>query len=411
MVKKKYYLNTLTILVIAFSNINANINSSEKPLKIFFDSYGSLFRYVQTEINFVDIVRNPALAEIHILMNGTRTGGGGSEYTLTFVGRNGFLGVNDTLKHTFMSNVSEENRNRELIHLIKLGLVRYIARTPNNKYLSILFEKQFEKEIQKDKWDNWVFGIGLSGSFRAEEAKKRTHVATSFDIDRVSEESKFMTDIYISNDLEKYSSDEGSSTVHKRRRVINSLYVLSISDHFSAGFFTGFSNNTYTNIKSSYAISPAIEYNYFPYHEAVRRNFTFLYKMGYLYNDYYNTTIYFKDSESLIQQSLSIGYSLNETWGEARVYLTTSNFLHDFSKSKIQLWSWFNYRLTGGLGLNVRLETSYINDQLYLEQTGATLEEILFNQKSLATAYQYELSLGFHYTFGSIFNNVVNTRF
>jgi hypothetical protein len=54
---------------------------------------------------------------------------------------------------------------------------------------------------------------------------------------------------------------------------------------------------------------------------------------------------------------------------------------------------------------------SRINDQLYLPAEGATDEEILLRRRQLATSYRYRLSIGASYTFGSIFNNVVNTRF
>ncbi|MCB9207475.1 MAG: hypothetical protein H6612_07915 [Ignavibacteriales bacterium] len=408
MTQIKYFIFTSIFI---FSLNIAQENTDEKPFKIFFESYGSLFQYVQSEINFVDIVRNPDLAEIYILMDGARTGSGGSEYTFTFIGQNGFKGINDTLKHSFLQNTTLEQRNKELVNLIKSGLVRYIARTPYNKYLKINFEKEFKEEKIVDKWDGWVFGLGVVGSVEAEKSKKEYQWELDFDIDRVSEASKFMVDANSSNDFEKYTSDEGESSISKRRRIFRTLYVISISDHFSAGLFTGFTNSTYNNLKQAYDFSPAFEYNYFPYQESIRRNFTFLYRIGYVYNDYYNETIYFKNSENLFRHSLSIGYRLNETWGDAHFYLTTGNYLHDFSKAKVDLWSRIGYRLTGSLSFNIQAEVSYINDQLYLEQEGATLEEILFNQKSLATDYEYQLSLGFRYTIGSIYNNIVNTRF
>lgn len=400
------------VLALTITNSYSQELNEEKPLKIFFDSYGTLFRYVQTDIDFIDLVRNPQLANVHLMLNGARTGGGGSEYTLTFVGQNGFSGVNDTLKTSFTMKISSEERNKELVRLIRLGLVRYLIRTPFNSLLEINLTKKFQKEeIVEDNWDGWVFGIGVNGSFHGEESKKRFNWDFDIDIDRVSETSKFLIDANFGNDMEIYSSDEGESTIYKRQRSFRTLYVLSISDHFSAGFFSGFNNSTYNNIQAAYDISPAIEYNIFPYKESIRKNFTFLYRIGYVYHDYYNETIYFKNSENLFRHSLSIGYRINETWGEARVFLTANNFLHDLSKTRVELWSRLSYRLTGAFQIGVNVSASYINDQLYLEQTGATLEEILFNQKSLATAYQYRLGLGFRYTFGSIYNNIVNTRF
>ena len=50
-------------------------------------------------------------------------------------------------------------------------------------------------------------------------------------------------------------------------------------------------------------------------------------------------------------------------------------------------------------------------DQLYLPRAGATPEEILVRQQQLATTYRYSINFGLSYSFGSIFNNVVNPRF
>jgi len=41
----------------------------------------------------------------------------------------------------------------------------------------------------------------------------------------------------------------------------------------------------------------------------------------------------------------------------------------------------------------------------------ASLEEILLRRKELATEYEYSLSIGLSFTFGSIYSNVVNPRF
>jgi hypothetical protein len=68
-------------------------------------------------------------------------------------------------------------------------------------------------------------------------------------------------------------------------------------------------------------------------------------------------------------------------------------------------------RLVQGLSLNLSGHVSSINDQIYLPRDGASDEEILVQQRERATSYKYSVSLGLSYTFGSIFNNVVNPRF
>jgi len=44
-------------------------------------------------------------------------------------------------------------------------------------------------------------------------------------------------------------------------------------------------------------------------------------------------------------------------------------------------------------------------------RSGATLEEVLLRRTQLATSYSYYGSIGFSYTFGSIYSSVVNPRF
>jgi len=401
----------LFVLLLSSILLFSQNDTDKNPLKIFLDSGGSLFSYVQTDLNFVDIVRNAKLSDLHILMDVRRTGSGGRKYILTFIGQNGFKGKNDTLKYISMQNSSRDKINHDIVKLIKIGLVRYLAETPTWESINIDVDKEFVEQPLEDKWDGWVFGIGVNGSLKAEESRKEFKWDLDFDIDRVTQDSKFLIDSRISNELEIYKSENGESKASKRARSFRLLYVLSVSEHFSAGFFSGYSNSTYRNLKLSYNFSPAIEYNVFPYQESVRRNFTFLYRIGYEYNNYYNQTIYFKNSENLLQHSLSIGYRINEVWGDTHFYLTLRNYLHDISKTRIQLWSRFSYRLTGAFSINFQGEVSYVNDQLYLEQEGASLEEILLNQKSLATQYEYQIWAGFRYTFGSIYNNIVNTRF
>ena len=52
-----------------------------------------------------------------------------------------------------------------------------------------------------------------------------------------------------------------------------------------------------------------------------------------------------------------------------------------------------------------------IHNQLNLPKAGASDEDILLRQKELATQFSFFTNLTIFYTFGSIYNNVVNPRF
>ncbi|MEE4215755.1 MAG: hypothetical protein V2I34_11870 [Bacteroidales bacterium] len=63
------------------------------------------------------------------------------------------------------------------------------------------------------------------------------------------------------------------------------------------------------------------------------------------------------------------------------------------------------------LSINLGGSFAFIHNQVSLVKGGASSEETLLRRKELETNYNYFMHLGFSYTFGSIYNNVVNPRF
>jgi hypothetical protein len=52
-----------------------------------------------------------------------------------------------------------------------------------------------------------------------------------------------------------------------------------------------------------------------------------------------------------------------------------------------------------------------VNDQLYLVRGQLSDNQVIARQQALATNYRFFLNFGMSYTFGSIYNTVVNPRF
>ena len=156
---------------------------------------------------------------------------------------------------------------------------------------------------------------------------------------------------------------------------------------------------------------PAIEYDLFPYSESTRRQLRILYAAGYNYVNYMDSTIYNKIKESLWMHSISATYEVVQKWGSVDVSLSYSNYFHDWSKNNLSLNGYLNLRIAKGLSVTLGGGASLIHDQLGLVKADLSTDEILLQRKELATQYQYFTSFGFTYTFGSIYNNVVNPRF
>jgi len=64
-------------------------------------------------------------------------------------------------------------------------------------------------------------------------------------------------------------------------------------------------------------------------------------------------------------------------------------------------------------GLSVRFGGGYewIHDQVYLPKGDRDQADLLLRRRALLTGFEYNAFVGLTYTFGSIFNNVVNPRF
>ena len=70
-----------------------------------------------------------------------------------------------------------------------------------------------------------------------------------------------------------------------------------------------------------------------------------------------------------------------------------------------------NIQLVKGLRFNLFGSYSRVRDQLSLAKGNVSEEDLLLRLRQLKTAYKYFFVTGLSYTFGSIFNNVVNPRF
>jgi hypothetical protein len=158
-------------------------------------------------------------------------------------------------------------------------------------------------------------------------------------------------------------------------------------------------------------ILPGIEYDLFPYSESTRRQLRILYSVGFKYVNYIDTTIYDKTREPLWLHSLLASYQVVQKWGSVDVSLNYSNYFHDWSKNNLSLYGYLSLRIAKGLSVNFGGGASLIHDQLGLLKQNLSTDEILLRRKELETQYEYYTSFGFTYTFGSIYNNVVNPRF
>jgi hypothetical protein len=359
----------------------------------------------------VNYVRDRKEADIHLLITTQRTGSGGQEYTIAFIGKNEYKDIQDTLKFVTQPTDTDDDIRKEIVRVLKMGLVPYLAKTPIADYLSISFMEEVEPTSVEDKWNFWVFSVSLNSSFSGEKRRNDIWLRGNFSANRITPDLKIRMGLSARYEEDNFEIEEETITSTSERQSFRGLFVKSISEHWSVGAWLSAYSSTYSNIKLALSPTPAIEYNLFPYSESTRRQLRFLYRVGPTFNNYMEETIYLKSSESLLNESLAITLELKEPWGTISTTLEGSHYFHDFSKNRVEIWSDLSLRIFKGLSLNLWAGFLAIHDQLSLPKGEASIDEVLLERRELETNYDYYVSIGLRYTFGSVFSNVVNPRF
>jgi len=374
--------------------------------------YMQVSDYIRREIPFINYVRDIKDAGVYIISTSQRTGSGGIEYSYFLVGQNQYTGMNDTLTIVTSPDETSDMIREKQVNTLKMGLMRYVAKTPLAKYMRISFSEPLSETVSSDKWDSWVFKSSISGYLNGQKTYKSNYFAGTLSASRITEDWKInFYARYYKNSSKFIINDVTTIRSSNDSKYISALVVKSLSDHWSIGGSTKTGSSSYDNERSQLSLMPGIEYDIFPYSESTRKQLRILYSAGYNYVNYIDSTIYDKTKEHLWLHSLSASYEVVQKWGSVDIIMEYRNYFHDWSKSNLSLYGYVNLRIVKGLSVNFGGSASLIHDQLGLVKQGLTTEEILLQRKELETQYQYYTSLGFSYTFGSIYSNVVNPRF
>jgi len=407
----------LIVLTLFFSNEAFSQSGRSDVLNLYIDCNTCNDDYIRQNIAFVNFVRDRKLADVHLIITYQNTGSGGREYQLRYIGQNDFVGQNDTLKFTTTPDNTVDEIRELRLKIFKLGLIQYVSKTDIASEISIDFELDTvavaETALEdNDKWDSWIFEIGANGHVNGQEVYKRTNISSDILVERVT--PKLKVEFGLSNRYSKEKYDLGDEDVYISESVnyhFKNKVVFSLNDHWSVGETSGLMHSSYSNRYLNAYFRPAIEYNVFPYSESFDRQLRMMYSIGPVYNNYIDTTIFNKDEELLFRQSLSIAYKVVKSWGTVSASVISKSYMHDFALNNIYSYLSTNIRLFKGFSLRVSGGASMIRDQIGLPKGEATQEDVFLQQREMATAYNYWGSMGVSYTFGSMYNNVVNPRF
>jgi len=382
-------------------------------VKAYIDCGSCDIEYIKNEITFVNYVRDRNEAHVHVLITTQRTGSGGREYTLTFIGQNGFADVKDVQKYFTSSTDTEDEVRRGLVNALRLGLMSFVGRTPIAGRIAVNYTPPKPTGPVRDPWNFWVFSLSSSGSFSGQRTYKRNYISSDFSANRVTEQSKLQLSFDYSNSKRKFliESEDRTASGTSESWQGNGLYVRSLGGHWSAGAYVETHSSFYSNISFSLSVAPALEYNVFPYVQSTRRQLRILYRLAWNPVSYRETTQFGMLRETLWTESLSVSLDLREKWGTVSVSVSGVNYLNHFAKGHVDTFGTISLNVYKGLNVFVLGGWSLIHDQLSLRLREPTDDEIYLRLVELKTNSNYFFAVGVQFTVGSIFTNVINPRF
>ena len=116
-------------------------------------------------------------------------------------------------------------------------------------------------------------------------------------------------------------------------------------------------------------------------------------------------------TDNFFKHELRVAYKVQEKWGSINISLTESNILNDITRHAVYLYGYLRLRIIKGLSLSLNGGISYNNFQPNLRKGEISEADRLLQLKQLASSYWINAGGSISYTFGSIYNNVVNPRF
>lgn len=384
--------------------------------------------YIRTEIAFVNWVRERTVADVHVLVTSQDAGAGGDAYTLAFMGQRGYAGRGDTLTYTSNPTTTSDEARQGMTRVMAIGLAPFVARAGGAAQLRVLAEEVAgapgpgaQTLTADDPWKAWVFEVDVSGDLDGERNYRSRQFESEFNANRTTEEWKvtlensyrFSSDRATEDEFDDEGNVIGSETFTNVQRNWGSelLVVRSVTNHLSIGFRSAIGSNTFRNQRRRIEFTPAVEFNLFPYSESTRRRLVFQLGSGIDAFAYIDTTIFDKVRETFPSYSAAVNYATRQPWGSSGLRLEHRGYLNDLSKRSTELSADMNVRIFRGLSVRMSGGYEWIHDQVYLPKGNRDLADVLLRRRALLTGFDYRASVGLTYTFGSIFNNVVNPRF
>jgi hypothetical protein len=390
-------------------------------LRVFLDCRGDTFTgcdpdFFVLEMPFVSWTRDRLFADVQFLVTTIQTGSGSFNYTVTALGRGRYAGRADTSLVTTIPNEAEDLIRRKLSKTFTLLLLPYLRGTPVVDRFTIAYNnpagnRQASPQSVNDPWNFFVVSAEANGFMNGERRQSSGNFFGDFRVRRTTENSSMRFGVVQSTQFSRFLTNDTTRVTNTvRSATAFARVVAAVTPRLSIGGLTNFGYSEFNNTAAVWRLAPVIEYNFFPWSQATSRQVALSYGIGPRFFRWKEPTIFGRTSEWRLQQELVLGTDVRQSWGNIRVSTRYASYLPETSKWNLGVNGDVSLNVVKGLNFNVGGGANMIRDQIFLPRRDRTPEEVLLRQRALASNYSFFVYAGLAYSFGSIYNSVVNPR-
>lgn len=411
-------MRLLTALLVAVTATPAIAQSEagSEPPAVFLDCRARACdnTHIRNEVRFVNWMRDRTDADVYVLVTAQSTGGGGSSYLVTMAGRDRFSGDSTEIRFATDQNTTGAEGRDALTARVAQGLVRFAVQTRAAAQVRVTSAESPVQELPAgppdDPWNQWVFSTRANVEIDGESREQQRELELSISADRVTDAWILEFELEGTHDEQEFELTDRTIRSVRRDYEARAGVARAIARLWSAGMSVNVGSSSFSNQDFYTRVAALLEYSFFPYADFSRRRATLQYSAGVRHFDYEQITIYDQLSEQRLDHELELTVQFRQPWGSATALLSGSHYLNDLRRHNLSSFLNLNVRLLRGLSLDLNANYQRVRDQIYIPAGDATDEEVLLQRRALETGYRYGTSIGLRYTFGSIYNNIVNPR-
>jgi hypothetical protein len=280
-----------------------------QAIRVFLDCQGRVRGcdrdFIVTDVNFVNWMRDRFDADVQILVSGLTNGGGGTENTITFIGRRKLRGDGRYPGAQHAAERPGRPYPPRTARTFKLGLARYVARSPIATRVQMAYVAPFGQQQQqasaanlKDKWNLWTYTSNFNAFIRAEDQQQSINGSLSLSANRATEKWKlnFSVSGNVNEQRFEIPATATRERVHRDQRTAHVQRELADRALAVVALVGGAEGRRrllrlpQSGPGAARAAGRGVQL--FPWTEQTRRQLTFLYNVGPNYYDYQRTTVF-----------------------------------------------------------------------------------------------------------------------